>query len=62
MIIHICELCGYEYNPKEGDPDYGIEKGIDFEDLPDDWECPLCGALKEDFVAEEVDDDEDESV
>ena len=38
------------------------EKGIDFEDLPDDWECPLCGALKEDFVAEEVDDDEDDSI
>jgi rubredoxin len=55
-------LCGYEYNPKLGDPDYGIEKGIDFEDLPDDWECPLCGALKEDFVAEEVDDDEDDSI
>ena len=36
MKTYVCELCGYEYNPKLGDPDNGIEPGTDFEDLPDD--------------------------
>lgn len=44
-----CTLCGYIYDPELGDEDNGIEPGIDFEDLPEDWECPLCGASKEDF-------------
>lgn len=44
-----CVLCGYVYDPDEGDPTQGIEPGTDFEDLPDDWECPECGAGKEDF-------------
>ena len=57
MIIHVCELCGYEYNPKEGDVANGIEKGTDFEDIPEDWVCPLCGASKDDFIAEEGADD-----
>ena len=47
---YICELCGYEYNPAEGDPDGGIEPGTDFEDIPEDWVCPLCGVGKEDFT------------
>ena len=49
MSVYACELCGYEYRPKVGDPDNGIEEGTDFEDLPADWVCPLCGASKEDF-------------
>ena len=57
MKTYVCELCGYEYNPKLGDPDNGIEPGTDFEYLPDDWTCPLCGATKEDF---EVMSDDDE--
>lgn len=57
MKTYVCELCGYEYNPKLGDPDNGIEPGTVFEDLPDDWTCPLCGATKEDF---EVMSDDDE--
>ena len=57
MKTYVCELCGYEYNPKLGDPGNGIEPGTDFEDLPDDWTCPLCGATKEDF---EVMSDDDE--
>lgn len=51
IMIYVCELCGYEYNPKAGDPDNGIEEGTDFEDLPANWVCPLCGATKEDFEA-----------
>jgi len=48
-MIYVCALCGYEYNPKVGDPDNGVEAGTDFEDIPADWVCPLCGATKEDF-------------
>ena len=58
MLIHICELCGYEYNSVMGDPDNGIEANTDFEDLPEDWVCPLCGAGKEDFTEEYREDDE----
>ncbi len=46
---YICELCGYVYNPIKGDPDNGIEPETDFEDVSEDWTCPLCGASKEDF-------------
>ena len=49
MIIHVCELCGYEYKPQVGDPDNGIEANTDFEDLPEDFECPLCGVDKSNF-------------
>jgi len=41
--------CGYVYDPAEGDPDNGIDAGTAFEDLPEDWVCPLCGAEKEFF-------------
>ncbi len=44
-----CEVCGYEYDPAIGDPENGIPPGTPFEDLPDDWFCPICGAGKEDF-------------
>ena len=56
-MIYVCELCGYEYNPKNGDLDNGIPEGTDFEDLPADWVCPLCGATKEDFEQVEKDDE-----
>lgn len=45
----VCTICGYEYNPKDGDPDSGIAPGTAFEDIPDDWVCPLCGVGKDDF-------------
>ncbi len=48
-----CMLCNYIYDPELGDPDAGIEPGTAFEDLPEDWVCPLCGAGKEDFEPEE---------
>ena len=44
MKNFVCELCGYVYRPEKGDEENGIEAGTDFEDLPEDWTCPLCGA------------------
>lgn len=45
-----CELCGYIYNPQIGDPENGIKPVVQFDELPDDWVCPLCGAGKEEFA------------
>jgi len=53
-----CNLCGYVYDPEEGDPDNNIESGTVFEDLPQDWVCPDCGGGKEEFDEVEVDEDE----
>lgn len=44
-----CVICGYVYDPVEGDVDGGIPPGTAFEDIPDDWYCPVCGVTKEDF-------------
>ena len=52
-MLYVCALCGYEYNPKTGDPENDIEPGTDFEDLDEDWVCPLCGAGKDDFEVKE---------
>lgn len=49
MNKYECKLCGYVYDPEVGDPDAGIPAGTPFDKLPEDWECPLCGAGKEDF-------------
>ncbi len=40
----ICEACGFLYDESEGDPDGGIPPGTKFEDIPDNWVCPVCGA------------------
>ncbi len=48
-----CLVCDHIYNPSEGDEDSGIPPGTPFEDLPDDWMCPVCGAEKSDFVVVE---------
>ena len=45
----LCVACGWVYDPAEGDPDSGIEPGTPFEDIPEDWMCPICGATKADF-------------
>jgi rubredoxin len=45
----VCIVCGYVYNPEEGDPDGGIDPGTAFEDIPESWACPLCGVSKENF-------------
>lgn len=44
-----CVVCEYVYDPAEGDPENKIPPGTSFEDLPDDWECPVCGAGKGEF-------------
>ncbi len=44
-----CSVCGYIYDPAEEDPDNGITPGTDFNMLPDDWVCPVCGASKDEF-------------
>jgi flavin reductase (DIM6/NTAB) family NADH-FMN oxidoreductase RutF/rubredoxin len=44
-----CKICGYIYDPVEGDPDSGIAPGTAFEDIPGDWSCPVCGVTKKDF-------------
>ena len=49
VMKYICSVCGYEYDPEVGDPDSGIEPGTAFEDLPEDWVCPVCGAEQSDF-------------
>ncbi|MEA3349665.1 MAG: rubredoxin [Chloroflexota bacterium] len=44
-----CIVCGYIYDPEEGDPDSGIAPGTAFEDIPEDWVCPECGVEKDMF-------------
>ena len=53
MKKYVCDLCGWVYDEELGDPDNGIAPGTKFEDLPDDFECPLCSAGKEDFSEDE---------
>ncbi|AEA33387.1 rubredoxin [Hippea maritima] len=56
MKKYRCIVCGYIYDPQLGDEENDIEPNTPFEDLPDDWTCPICGASKEDF--EEVKEDD----
>ena len=49
MKKYVCDVCGWEYDPAIGDPENGIEPGTDFNDIPYDWVCPLCGVGKEEF-------------
>ena len=49
MQKYICGACGYVYDPEAGDPDNGIAPGTAWEDIPDDWVCPLCGVGKDEF-------------
>ena len=50
---YVCGPCGYEYDPEVGDPDNGIAPGTAFEDLPEDWVCPVCGLGKDVFEPED---------
>lgn len=52
MAKYVCQVCGYVYDPAQGDPDNGVAAGTAFEKLPDSWECPVCGAGKADFAKE----------
>ena len=49
MDKYVCDLCGYVYDPAEGDPDKGVAPGTAWEQVPADWVCPLCGAGKDQF-------------
>ena len=49
MAKYVCDVCGWIYDLAVGDPDSVIEPGTAFEDIPDDWVCPLCGVGKDDF-------------
>jgi len=49
MNKYVCKICGYVYDPEIGDPENGIKAGTKFEDLPENWKCPVCGAGKKDF-------------
>lgn len=46
---YLCDACGYVYDEAKGDPDGGLAAGTRYEDIPDDWACPLCGVTKADF-------------
>ena len=49
IMKYVCDVCGWEYDEVTGDPDNGIEPGTKFEELPEDFACPLCGVGKDAF-------------
>ena len=49
MKKYVCDICGYVYDPAEGDPDNGVAAGTSFDDLADDWVCPVCGVGTDSF-------------
>lgn len=49
MDKYVCTVCGYVYDPEEGDPDNGVKPGTPFEEVSEDWLCPICGAEKDAF-------------
>ncbi len=53
MAKYRCTICGYIYDPADGDSTQGVAPGTAFEALPDTWLCPVCGAPKSDFVKEQ---------
>jgi len=52
MQKYVCNICGYVYDPAEGDPDNDVKPGTKWEDVPASWACPICGASKENFSPE----------
>ncbi len=49
MEVYICAICGYEYDEAKGDPDNDVAAGTKWDDVPEDWVCPVCGAGKDAF-------------
>lgn len=49
MDKYVCDVCGYEYDPAQGDPDNGVPAGTPWEKVPEGWVCPVCGAPKSEF-------------
>jgi len=54
MKIWQCMNCGYMYDEAEGDPGEGLAPGTKWEDIPEDWVCPMCGKAKSDFEMVEI--------
>ena len=52
MQKYVCKVCGYVYDPEKGDPENGVNPGTKFEDVPEDWLCPVCGVGKDQFEPE----------
>jgi len=52
MKKFVCSVCGYVYDPAQGDPDNGVAPGTEFADVPEGWVCPLCGVGKDMFNEE----------
>jgi len=52
MAKYVCPICGYTYDEEAGDPDNNIDSETLWEDIPDDFECPICGVPKEEFEEE----------
>ena len=52
MQKYVCNVCGYTYDPEAGDPDNDVAGGTSWEDVPGDWECPMCGVGKDQFAPE----------
>ncbi|HBD95560.1 MAG: rubredoxin [Spirochaetes bacterium GWF1_31_7] len=52
MLKYKCKICGWVYDPQKGDIKNGIVPGIDFNQLPADWVCPICKASKEKFISQ----------
>lgn len=53
MKKYVCSVCGYIYDPEVGEPDSGVEAGTAWEDVPEDFMCPLCGVGKDQFEESE---------
>ena len=60
MAEYVCSICGYIYDEAKGEPESGIPAGTSWEDVPDDWVCPLCGATKGEFSKHGESDKADE--
>lgn len=52
MDKYVCDICGYVYDPAEGDPDNGVAPGTPWEQVPESWVCPICGMGKDVFEKE----------
>ena len=50
----VCTVCGWIYDPEKGDPDYDLAPGTSFEDLTDDFVCPVCGVGKDQFEEQDA--------
>jgi len=54
MKTYVCVICGFVYDEDQGLPSEGIAPGTRWEDIPEDWKCPECGASKEEFEMIEI--------